>query len=88
MSDKIEEKLVVTNRGALSLNTVERILGFDTDYVSLECVVGKITVEGEGLAIENLSKDSGDLLITGKISAVLFSDEKANKRGLFSKFTK
>ena len=83
-----KQSLTVTNREALSVNAITKVLGFDSEYVLLECESGKITVEGEALAIENLAKENGELQITGKISAVIFSDEKKQRRGFLSKLAK
>ena len=80
--------LTVTNREALSVNKIKKVIGFDSEYVLLECEFGRIAVEGESLAIENLTKDSGDLHITGKIGAVIFSDAKKERHGVFSKLVK
>ena len=88
MSDNRTQSLLIKNREELSVNGIKKVLGFDSDYVLLESESGRITVEGQSLAIENLVKDSGDLQITGKITAVIFSDEKKVRGGVLSKLIK
>ena len=88
MSDNRTQSLLIKNREELSVNGIKKVLGFDSDYVLLESESGRITVEGQSLAIENLVKDSGDLQITGKITAVIFSDEKKVRGGVLSKLVK
>ena len=88
MSDNRTQSLLIKNREELSVNGIKKVLGFDSDYVLLESESGRITVEGQSLAIENLVKDSGDLQITGKITAVVFSDEKKARGGVLSKLVK
>ena len=83
-----EQVLTITDREALSVNKIKKVIGFDSEYVLLECEFGRIAVEGESLAIENLTKDSGDLHITGKIEAVIFSNTKKERHGVFSKLVK
>ncbi len=80
--------LTVTNREELVINEITKILGFDSDYVLLEYDSGRITVEGEGLAIENLSKEGGNLQITGRIGVIAFSNEKKRTHGIISKLLK
>lgn len=79
-----KQALTVNNREELLVNGITKVLGFDSDYVLLESESGRITVEGESLAIENLTKECGDLQISGKITAVIFSDAKKSRGGLFS----
>ena len=80
--------LTVTNREELVINEITKILGFDSDYILLEYDSGRITVEGEGLAIENLNKEGGNLQITGRIGAITFSNEKKHTHGIISKLLK
>ena len=83
-----KQTLTITNREELVVNEITKILGFDSDYVLLECHSGLITIEGDALAIENLNKEGGNVQITGKISAVVFADEKKRRRGIASKLVK
>ena len=80
--------LTVTNREELVINEITKIWGFDSDYILLEYDSGRITVEGEGLAIENLNKEGGNLQITGRIGAITFSNEKKHPHGIISKLLK
>ena len=82
------QTLTITNREELVVNEITKILGFDSDYVLLECHFGLITIEGDALAIENLNKEGGNVQITGKIAAVVFADEKKRRRGIVSKLVK
>ena len=38
--------LTITNREVLLVNGVTKVLGFDSDYVLMDCESEKITVEG------------------------------------------
>ena len=59
--------LNVKERNSLTLNGVSNIIGFDEGYVTLATTDGKIIIEGEGLKIESLSKQGGEINISGKI---------------------
>ena len=82
-----EEKgrLTVTDRRLISIDGVEAVLSFEEDYLSLETSLGSLSVEGEGLKIENLSKDKGQILIRGRIDGVYYTKEKPRKK-LFGGF--
>lgn len=83
MSDPRGQVLTVTNRTNLCMNGILRVLGFDDDYVLLESEEGRITVEGSGLVIESLTKETGEIEICGKIFSVAFSDNKRERRSFF-----
>ncbi len=78
--------LSVKERNKLTLNGVSNIESFDEGYITLEIGEGRISVEGEGLKIESLSRESGEIQITGKINGVFYSEKKkiaGRFRGLF-----
>ena len=76
--------LNVKERNNLTLNGVCNVIGFDEEYVTLATSDGRIIIEGEGLKIESLSKQGGEINISGKISGVFYSE----KRTLKSPFSK
>ena len=87
MSDKNYPKhtsLTINNRNMLLLNGVINIEVFDEGYVTLLINEGKLDVEGAGLKIESLSRDNGEIVITGDISGVYYSRQK-NTKGILSK---
>ncbi len=88
MSDDAVKKstLTICDRKILTLDGVDNVLGFDSGYVTLSTSLGKVGVEGEELKIESLTKDNGTVIITGSISGVFYSEEKASFgvfKGLF-----
>lgn len=83
MEDK--QVLTVINGEVLTLNGVLNILRFDEGTVTLQTSRGRIIVEGEGLAIESLDKNGGDILIKGDISGVYRYEEPEGKSGFFKR---
>ncbi len=79
--------LTVKERNRITLNGVINVESFDTDYVTIQINDGKVFIEGQGLRIESLSQDSGEIQISGKINGVFYSKEKKAK-GTFSGFFK
>ena len=68
--------LTVKERNKLSLNGVSNIESFDEGYITLETNEGRICIEGQGLKIESLSREGGEIQITGKIVGVFYSEKK------------
>lgn len=79
--------LHIAGREMLKLNGVTNIESFDPDYVALIIDGGRLTVEGEGLKIESLSRDNGEIEIKGSIRGVFYTN-KAKREGIFSKLFK
>lgn len=81
--NKTGQKICVLDRTKTELDGVVGVLTFDAGFVLLECPNERISIEGEDLKIENLSKDSGKIIITGRINGLFYSDYK-RKRKLFA----
>ena len=79
--------LTVKERNRITLNGVVNVESFDNDYVTIQINDGKVFIEGQGLRIESLSQDSGEIQISGKINGVFYSKEKKAK-GVLSGFFK
>ena len=84
--DMKHTNLNVKERNRLTINGVSNIESFDDTYITLEIGEGRIFVEGEGLKIESLSRDDGEIEITGRINGLFYGDKKklsGKLRGLF-----
>ena len=86
-NQKKNQNLTLRDRTALDVDGVTDVRGFDENSVFLDTVCGKMTVEGEGLHITRLEEEAGRLSLTGRITAIYYTDEAhRTKNGLFSRF--
>ena len=76
--------LSMENRDKLSLTGVEDVSGVDESLVVLTTSMGELTVRGEGLHIERIDLDSGQLEVRGKVQELSY-DERAPKSTLWSR---
>ncbi len=86
-SEMIHNMLTIKSRNIICLNGVINVASFDENFVILEIADGRVNIEGERLKIESLSRDGGDIEITGRIDGVFYAKEKTAKklfRGLFA----
>ena len=84
-----KQTLTLRDRHDLSLDGILNVIAFDEACVILSTVEGGMSVEGEGLHITRLDLAGGCLSLEGRVSAILYTgEEKGEKRGLFSRFTK
>ena len=78
--------LSVKDRNKLTLNGVSNIASFDESYVVLDTNEGKICIEGSGLKIESLSREGGDIEISGRINGVFYTQNKKVKGSISKLF--
>ncbi len=83
---ELHQNLSLTDRKRLTLDGVSSIMDFSETFLTLDTCQGVINVEGEGMVIEELSRDGGTVIVTGTISGIFF--KKASSGGLFSKVFK
>ena len=78
--------LRVKERNKIILNGVCNVIGFDESYVTLDIGEGRVCIEGQGLKIESLSREGGEIEISGRVDGVFYSKEKKAKGGLAKLF--
>ena len=77
--------IVLEERHRLSVSGVSEVLSFDEEEVVMETSMGQLTVEGEGLHVEKLTLDVGELTLEGNISALCYSREGKSRSSFWSK---
>ena len=76
--------IICENRKSLHLSGVKDVVSFDEETLLLETVMGRMTVKGENLHIQNFANETGDLTADGRVHALVYlSDAKSG--GFFSK---
>lgn len=82
--EQLNHSVVCENRKNLHLSGIKDVVSFDEETLLLETVMGRMTVKGENLHIQNFINETGDLTAEGKIHAIVYlSDAKSG--GFFSK---
>lgn len=79
-------RVVLEERGALSVSGVEEVERFDEEEIVMSTVRGTMVVRGTGLHIEKLSLDGGELKVEGNVDALTYEDEGGGERtGFFAR---
>ena len=73
------------DRKKATITGVEELESFNEVEILLLTSDGSVTVEGEGLHIEKLNLDEGQVILSGYILAVVYADEQPQQKGLFGK---
>lgn len=82
--DKKKHTLSMENRESLSLTGVNDVESFNEEEIQALTDYGSILIKGSGLSVEVLDLQSGDLSVTGTITAFVYSNATVQK-GFFKK---
>jgi sporulation protein YabP len=74
--------LNVKERNKITLNGVINVESFEESYVTLATGEARICIEGKGLKIESLSREDGEIQITGKVNGVYYNEPSKAKSHL------
>ncbi|MBR1781740.1 MAG: sporulation protein YabP [Oscillospiraceae bacterium] len=77
-------RLTLDSREDLTLTGVEDVERFDENEIEMSTTAGTLTIRGEGLHIEKLSLDGGDLHITGRVDSLTYEARRSGG-GFFSR---
>ncbi len=66
--------IILEERSKLSVSGVVDVQNFDEEQVLLETVRGMVLVRGQGLHIERLQLESGELIVQGEIGLIEYDD--------------
>ena len=77
-----EHHLVLEQRERLVISGVEEVARFDEETIVLTTSMGELEIQGEGLHIEKLSLEGGELHVDGSISALLYETAPHHEPGL------
>ena len=88
-AEKREHEIHIIKRGCMSVSGVEEVVSFDENSVTLISLEGELVIEGEGIKIGALDTDRGVVTLSGRIDGFFYvSEERNEKRGFFSRFSK
>jgi sporulation protein YabP len=85
---EVINNVVMENRSRISVSGVTDVESFNEQEVIMGTVRGTLSVHGDGLHMERLSVDSGDVLITGSVDGIEYEDSEVQSGGFFSRLFK
>lgn len=81
---QLPHKLTLSERKNLTMTGVTEVVSFDDSTVILRTSLGTLVVQGAELQLKNLSLDGGQVAVDGKISALLYEENRPSG-GLFGR---
>lgn len=82
---QIPHNIIMQNRERLSVSGVQDVENFDDREIVLYTTCGKLVIRGDGLHIERLTLEEGDLTVEGAVDSLEYSGEMRGRSGLFSR---
>lgn len=82
--NKVNSSAVLTGRSFLALTGINEVISFDESLVSLDSQGTILSISGQGLSIVKLSLESGELSVSGRIDAIIYTDDEP-KKGFLAK---
>ncbi len=79
---KVEEKkssLSLENRKKLALTGVVEVISFNEAVIMLNTNLGSMTIKGEGLRMNKLDVQNGEVMIAGTINSCVYSGVEIKK---------
>ncbi len=81
------QNAVLENCEILKLSGVNQVISFDEEALSLETSLGRLEIRGRGMHIDSFDTALGDMMISGYIYALVYSQASSSKgffRRMFS----
>lgn len=71
--------LSLEDRKKLNLSGVLEVISFDEEKISLNTNLGNLVIKGEGLKMNKLDVQNGDVIVEGYISSMIYSGKTGKK---------
>lgn len=81
---EMPHNIILEGREKLSISGVLDVQSFDEEQVMLETVRGMVVVRGQGLHVERLQLEAGELIVEGEIGLIEY-DDSVQPRGSWFK---
>ena len=75
--------VIMEGREKLTVSGVDDVDSFDEVEIIAKTVRGRLTIRGEGLHLEKLSLDTGEIIACGRIDGLEYEGESVQESGGF-----
>ena len=82
---ELPHKLTLDGRSRLNLSGITEVESFDEGMVVLHTTRGILVVRGNGLHLQMLSLDGGQVLVDGTVDSLTYEDDTRPSGGFFAR---
>ncbi|AEB74840.1 hypothetical protein ADU80_06395 [Clostridium botulinum] len=80
--ESVESKksnLILENRNKLMITGIVEVVCFDEKIIILDTRLGTLTIKGEGLKVQKLDVQNGEVAISGHINSCVYTTTQSKK---------
>ncbi len=81
----VSHHVILEGREALSVTGVEEVESFDEATIVMTTTQGRLVVRGDGLHIEKLSLDGGEMKVEGGVDSIHYEEDHRRQGGFFAR---
>lgn len=74
-------RIIMTNREEMTVTGVADVVSFDETLVVIETEMGMLEIKGEGLHVNQLNLENGEMSLSGEIEGMEYDDKTVYKKG-------
>ncbi len=82
-SNNLIHTVILENRSSLSLSGVTEVANCTDNSAAVFTSAGIMSIKGNELRLSRYDVESGDLVLTGKINSILYTDSMGKKASTF-----
>lgn len=82
---ELPHKLTLDGRNRLTMSGITEVESFDESMVVLHTTRGDLIVKGQGLHLQLLSLDGGQVHVDGTVDSITYEDTPAQTGGFFAR---
>ena len=80
---EMPHNIILEGREKLTVSGVTDVQSFDEEQILLETARGMLVVRGQGLHVERLQLESGEVLVRGEVGLLEYDDSVQPRDSLF-----
>lgn len=84
-SREMAHMVILEGREKLSISGVIDVQSFDEEQILLETVRGMLIVRGQGLHVERLQLEAGELIVEGEVGCMEYDDSVQPRGNWFNR---
>lgn len=84
-----KHNIILEERERLSVSGVTDVESFDDTRVAIYTTLGEMDIRGKRLHVDEMSLETGDIIVTGDIKSLVYGDkDRTKKPTLWGKITR
>jgi len=88
VEEKKQQSISLVNREYMEIDGILNVKKFEEQEIILETELGTLNIKGEGMHMEKLDLEKGEISIHGSFDSIAYMDDGSKGGGFFSRLFK